>query len=182
MGEKPVYAGALGRLRYARTFTSLFDLVATLALWLDLLLGFGGIYGVLLRLARALRLVTLMRRSAVATAIRLLLDALKSRILELSMSFGLAGLVLLVAATMLFAVEGPIQPDAFGSIPRAMWWAMATLTTVGYGDVYPVTGFGKLLASTVAITSIAIVAMPTGIMAAAFSDAFQELRAPGESQ
>ncbi len=77
---------------------------------------------------------------------------------------------------MLFWAEGTVQPDAFGSIPRAMWWAMATLTTVGYGDVYPITALGKVLAAVVAVTAIAIVAMPTGIMAAAFSDAFQELR------
>ena len=57
-----------------------------------------------------------------------------------------------------------------------MWWAMATLTTVGYGDVYPLTALGKVLAGITAITSIAIVAMPAGIMAAAFSDAFQEIQ------
>lgn len=77
---------------------------------------------------------------------------------------------------MLFWAEGAVQPDAFGGIPRAMWWAMATLTTVGYGDVTPITALGKVFAGIVAITAIAIVAMPTGIMAAAFSDAFQELR------
>ncbi len=60
--------------------------------------------------------------------------------------------------------------------PRVMWCAVATLTTVGYGDVYPITALGKVLAGIVAVTAIAIVAMPTGIMAAAFSDAFQELR------
>ena len=57
-----------------------------------------------------------------------------------------------------------------------MWWTMATLTTVGYGDVYPITAIGKLFAGISAITSIASVAMPTGIMAAAFSDVFQLLR------
>ena len=75
-----------------------------------------------------------------------------------------------------FCCRRNTQPEAFGSIPRAMWWAMATLTTVGYGDVYPITAIGKLFAGISAITSIAIVAMPTGIMAAAFSDVFQLLR------
>lgn len=85
-------------------------------------------------------------------------------------------MILLISSTMLFWAEGAVQPDAFGGIPRAMWRAMPTLTTVGYGDVTPITALGKVFAGIVAITAIAIVAMPTGIMAAAFSDAFQELR------
>ncbi len=176
MSENAAYAGARGKLRYALTPASLIDLVATALLWVDVIFGIPGVYGVLLRLVRVLRALTLMRRSRWATAIRLLRDAIRDRALELTLSFGFAGVILLVAATLLFAVEKSVQPDAFGSIPRAMWWAMATLTTVGYGDVYPVTGIGRLCASVVAITSIAIVAMPTGIMAAAFSDAFRNLR------
>jgi len=67
-----------------------------------------------------------------------------------------------------------VQPDKFGSIPRAMWWATASLTTIGYGDVYPITPLGKVLAAVTAITGIGLVAMPTGIMAAAFSEAVQK--------
>ena len=91
---------------------------------------------------------------------------------ELVLSFGFASVVLIMCATLLFFVEGSTQPEAFGSIPRAMWWAVATLTTVGYGDVYPITALGQICASISALTSIAIIAMPTGIMAAAFSGAF----------
>ena len=106
----------------------------------------------------------------------LLWRAVVERRTELALSFGMTMIILLVAATLLFAVEGQAQPDAFGSIPRAMWWSLATLTTVGYGDVYPVTAIGKLCAGLAALTSIAVVAMPTGILAAAFSDCFQEIR------
>lgn len=176
MGVNPQYAGVRGGFRYALTLASVVDLIATLALWVDLLLGIPGFYGVLLRLVRVLRILTLTRNSQWAAAIRMLGRAISERGMELTLSFGFAGIVLLVSATVLFAVEGRVQPESFGSIPRAMWWAMATLTTVGYGDVYPITAIGKICAGIVAITSIAIVAMPTGIMAAAFSDAFQRLR------
>ncbi len=176
MGEDKRFAGFMGHIRYACTFTSIIDLIATVSLWIDIIFGFQGVYGVMLRLVRALRVFSLARNSDWAAAIFILGRAIQDRRRELCLSFGLAMIVLLVSATLLFVFEGPAQPEAFGSIPRAMWWAMATLTTVGYGDVYPVTVIGKLFAGIAAITSIAIVAMPTGIMAAAFSDAFQKMR------
>ena len=176
MGENPEYAGFIGRARYALTFAALIDLVATMALWIGLFSDIQGLYGVLLRLVRVLRVITLARNSEWAVAVRLLSRAISDRGREFTLSLGFAGIILLISATLLFAVEGEVQPDAFGSIPRAMWWAVATLTTIGYGDVYPITAVGKLCASIAAITSIAIVAMPTGIMAAAFSDAFQGVR------
>lgn len=149
-------------------------------MWVDIVFGFQGVYGVMLRLVRVLRVFSLARNSDWAAAIFILGRAVQDRRRELCLSLGLAMIVLLVSATLLFVFEGPTQPDAFGSIPRAMWWAMATLTTVGYGDVYPVTVVGKLFAGVAAITSIAIVAMPTGIMAAAFSDAFEKMRGGSE--
>jgi voltage-gated potassium channel len=176
MAEDARYAGFAGRLRYAVTLSSLLDLVAIAALWVDLILGLPGIHGVLLRLVRALRVISLTRHSAIATAYRLLWNAVQDRAMELLLSLMLALAVLVVSATALYFAEAEAQPETFGSIPRAMWWAVATLTTVGYGDVYPITAVGKLFASICALTSIAIVAMPTGIMAAAFSDAFQSMR------
>lgn len=176
MGHDPRYAGLKGKFRYAATFASVLDLVATAALWVDILFGLPGTYGVMLRLARALRVLTLTRNSPMSKAIRLLIVALRMRSLELTLSFGFAMVILLIASTTLYWVEGDIQPDQFGSIPRAMWWAIATLTTVGYGDVYPITPLGKICSGVVVLMAIAIVAMPTGIMAAAFSDAFQDLR------
>jgi voltage-gated potassium channel len=77
--------------------------------------------------------------------------------------------VLFIGGVLMFLAEGEAQPEAFGSIPRALWWAMATLTTVGYGDVYPITPVGKVLASLIAVMGIGVVAMPAGVIAANFT-------------
>jgi voltage-gated potassium channel len=81
------------------------------------------------------------------------------------------------SSSLLYLVEAEAQPDAFGSLPRALWWSIATLTTVGYGDVTPITVLGKLFAGVTAIAGIGLIAMPTGVLAAAFSDALQRKRA-----
>ena len=76
-------------------------------------------------------------------------------------------------------MEGSIQPNEFGSIPRAMWWAISTITTVGYGDVYPITLMGKILAGIVAICGIGIIAMPAGIISANFNTIHVEKKTNG---
>lgn len=78
-------------------------------------------------------------------------------------------MVLLFAATLAYLVEGPRQPDQFGSVPRALWWAITTLTTTGYGDVVPITPFGRLIAGTVMVCGILVFALWTGILASEFA-------------
>lgn len=167
--EDPRYRGLFGRLRYMASPWALVDLVAILP---ALLAGMGSAT-LILRGARLLRLIRLARLGALSEAAEAMHEALRRRRYELLLTAGLGMLLLLVSATLLYFVEGAAQPDDFGSIPRALWWAVATMTTVGYGDVYPVTVAGKLLSAVAAIAGIAFVAMPTGILAAAFSDAIR---------
>lgn len=174
-GELQRYRGFAGRFRYLTRSVSLIDLVAIGAIWVDAVLGVPSSYGSLFRLFRILRIVSLGRNSRWAKALRLLGEAIASRKFELLLALAFALFVLLMASTLLYVVEHRINPEAFGSIPRAMWWAVATLTTVGYGDVIPATWIGKLMGGIVALCSIAIIAMPAGILAAAFSDAFQSI-------
>lgn len=171
--ENPKYGpGLAGRLRYAASPAALLDLVALC----PLLFAFAGTEAFLLRLFRLLRILRLAKLGRYSSAFTAISEALRSRRHELVMSLGIASLLLLVSSTLLYLAEGGVQPDVFGSIPRAMWWSVATLTTVGYGDVYPLTALGKVLAGMTAVTGIGLIAMPTGILAAAFSDAMVRRR------
>ena len=70
----------------------------------------------------------------------------------------------------MYLTEGSVQQEDFGSIPRCLWWSVVTVTTVGYGDTYPVTAIGKLIAALTAICGIAVIAIPIGIISAGFTD------------
>lgn len=172
VGENPRYAGWRGRLRYAFSFWAIIDLLAFLPYFLTL----GSHNAFLVRLLRLLRILRLARLGRYSTAWKAIGEALLARRFELALASGMAGLLLLVSSSILYAVESRAQPEAFGSIPRVMWWSVATLTTVGYGDVTPVTPLGRIMAGFTALSGIGLIALPTGILAAAFSDAFQRHR------
>ncbi len=82
---------------------------------------------------------------------------------------------------MMYYVEYEAQPEAFSSIPAAMWWAVATLTTVGYGDVYPITPLGKLIGGVIALIGVGMVALPAGVFASAFMEEVQKKRSERET-
>lgn len=178
IGEDPRYRGLSGRLRYIFSFWALVDLVAILPYFLGFLAHDNAFLVRLLRLLRMLRLARLGRFSQAWAGLAV---ALRSRSYELWLSAGVAGLLLLFSSCCLYVVEASAQPEAFGSVPRALWWSIATLTTVGYGDVTPITALGKFFAGLTAVAGIGIIAMPTGILAAAFSDAFQKAHKLPES-
>lgn len=128
----------------------------------------------LLRLARIVRLLRIARLGHFSVALERILTAISSRRFELNISVAAAVLLIFISSTMLYVLEGAGQPEEFGSIPRAMWWAVATLTTVGYGDAYPVTGLGRFFASLTAFSGVGLIAMPAGILASALSEAIQD--------
>jgi voltage-gated potassium channel len=171
-GERPEFLGISGRVRFIISVPSLIDLIAIVTF----LIGIGGSDVFLFRILRLLRILKLARLGPVSRALKGLVTAIMERRYELVVTAGLAMFVLVISATIMYFVERAAQPEAFGSIPRALWWAIATFTTVGYGDVYPITVIGKLFASIAALSAIGLIAMPTGIFAAAFSDAFQKDR------
>jgi voltage-gated potassium channel len=153
------------RLSYIFSFYGIVDLISFLPILLSS--AFGG--STVLRLLRVMRLIQIMKIRAITKAIRKVSSALSSSKNELIISSTVSIALVFIGAVLMYFVEGTVQPEAFGSVPRALWWSIATLTTVGYGDVYPITTLGKLIAAFVAFVGIAAVAMPAGILAAAFT-------------
>lgn len=172
-GEDARYRGLGGRLRYVFSVWALIDLLALL----PFLLSFGGNNSVAFRVIRVLRMLRIAKLGRMTTAWDLLAESVWSRRFELWITTLVAGMLLLVSSTLLYLIEGDLQPEAFGSIPRALWWSVSTLTTVGYGDVTPVTALGKFSAGLTALAGIGMIAMPAGILAGAFSDVVQKQKA-----
>lgn len=157
-----------GRLRWAVTPLALVDLLAVLPFWLGLATGGEA---VVLRLFRVLRLLKLARHSRTLSTFELVL--LNER-RALATVFAIMAALLTIAAAALHVLEAEVQPQAFGSIPASMWWAVATLTTVGYGDVVPVTPAGRFVAALLAFLGIGMFALPTAILGAAFIQELQK--------
>ncbi|WP_374764620.1 ion transporter [Yunchengibacter salinarum] len=152
------------RLRYMATPMTLIDLVAILPL---ALLAGPGVDLRFLRIFRLLRLLKLVRYSAALATLGRAVYA--ERMALLASPVVMLGLLFLSAALIYFA-ERDVQPEAFGSIPRALWWAVATLTTVGYGDVVPVSNLGRLLGGLVMVSGLGFFALPIGIIASGFTE------------
>jgi voltage-gated potassium channel len=153
-----------GRLRGACGPFMLIDLLAILPFYLALL--FPVLDLRMLRVFRLLRLLKLARYSpALATLWRVLVDERRALGAALIIMMGL----LTLSATVIYHVERAAQPEAFGSIPSAMWWAIATLTTVGYGDVTPVTPLGRAIGGLVMLFGLAMFALPIAIVASGFA-------------
>ena len=174
-GENPKFRGVRGRLLYALTPAAIIDLMSFLpSLVVPVLPGTSNL--MLLRIFRLIRILRLARLGRFSTAMRHLSEAVSERREELLLSLMLATFVLVFSASAMYILEGDSDPQTFGSIPRAMWWSVCTLTTVGYGDAYPHTVLGKICGGLTSVAGIGLIAMPTGILAAAFSDAFQRSR------
>ncbi|PSO84547.1 MAG: potassium channel protein [Cyanobacteria bacterium QS_7_48_42] len=163
-----------GRLRFMLTPFALVDLIAIVPFYLPLLLPDLRFFRSL-RLLRFFRLLKMGRHSeSFQTIGKVLIIKQKDLIVSLFVLF----VSLLFSSSLMYFAEHEAQPEAFSSIPAAMWWGVITLTTVGYGDVYPVTTLGKLLGAALAILGIGIFALPAGILASGFADEIQTKRTP----
>ncbi|MGK0290146.1 MAG: voltage-gated potassium channel [bacterium] len=158
------------RLNFAFSTMGIIDLIAILPFYLPFILPVDLRVIRILRLFRLLRIFKLARYSKSLKSIRHILRETKA---ELSITVFVTFVLMILSSTLMYYIEHDDQPEQFASIGDAFWWSIATLTTVGYGDVYPVTGWGKLLSGVIALIGIGFVALPTGIISSAFIEKIQ---------
>lgn len=162
-----------GGLKFIKSPLAVVDLIAIAPFYLPI----ASVDLRILRVARTLRVARLARvakLSRYSAGLQTVGRVLARRQGELVAAGGIMLIVLIIAASLMYYVEGAVQPDSFSSIPATMWWAVVTLTTVGYGEVYPLTHAGRILGSVIAVLGITMFAIPAGILGAGFVDEFRQ--------
>lgn len=157
------------RMRWLFSPLGLIDLLAILPFYIFLFIPDGEMSLLILRLFRGLRLLRILKLTRYSSALNILFSVLKREARVLTVTTFILAMVLVIASWGIYILEKVVQPDVFGSIPAAMWWAVVTLTTVGYGDVVPVTDGGKIFAGLISLIGIGMMALPAGILAAGFT-------------
>lgn len=165
-------------LKYMMSPMAIVDLLAILPFYIELAAHQFGLIGMLdLRFIRVLRLMRLLRifkLNRYNSSMKLIGDVMREEKEKLFITIFMTAILLVLASALVFTVEHEAQPENFPNIYSSMWWAIATLTTVGYGDVYPTTAMGKILAGVIALLGIGLVALPTGILSGSFVQAIND--------
>jgi voltage-gated potassium channel len=165
----PRFSGSLGRLRLALRPMSVIDLAAIVPFYLDLFLA-GTLDLRFLRALRLVRLFRLLRFGRLAEALAMMTRVVQAKRAELGITLALVGIAVLLSAGAIYTAEHRDPKTDFTSIPRAMWWSIVTITTVGYGDMAPKTPIGQVIGGVVAFIGICALALPVGILSTGFFD------------
>ena len=173
--DKKFSSPVWGRVRFAITPLAVIDLCSFLPALL--LLPFDLRF---LRIVRIFRVIRLFKIIRYAKAVQIIGQVVNSRRAELIVSFAFIVIMLVMISFIMFFTEHGAQPDKFSSVPETMWWAVATLTTVGYGDIYPITPLGQVLAGFISILGIGLFAIPTGIIAAGYLEQISQKKHVGD--
>jgi voltage-gated potassium channel len=176
--ENPRYAAPLaGRLKFALSPMALVDLGSVLPFYVSLAGLEAHLDARVMRVVRLLRIFRVAKLGRYSTALQTLARVARAKKEELAATLSLLVLLLIIASSLIYFAERERQPEQFSSIPAAMWWAIVTLATVGYGDVYPLTVAGKVIGGFIAVLGIGLFALPTGILGAGFMEDVQRRKA-----
>ena len=166
------------RIRYITSPMAIIDLISILPVILPFLHLYKHLVGVrVFRLVRLLRIFKLNRYSDALASIG---EVFRKRSQQMIASTFFVFIILLLASLLIYYAEHDAQPEQFGNAFSGLWWAVATLTTVGYGDIYPITPLGRFLGAIIAILGIGVVAVPTSILSAGFMETLNKQTAEAE--
>ena len=169
--EDKKYRGFIsGRIYFALQPLSIIDFLAIIPFYLPMI----GADLVMLRLMRLVRIARILKLARYNKAILILFKVARSKKEEIGVTFFISTLLLVIAASLAYAVEHEAQPEAFSSIPAALWWAIVVASTIGFGDVVTATIAGKIITVFLALLGIGVVALPTATLAAGFQEALSE--------
>lgn len=157
--------------RFVLSPIGLIDLLSILPFYISTL--FLGVDTRIIRVLRLMRLLRLLKLTRHLESIKLLKTVVRKKKYELFVTFFIVFLFLIISSTLMYEIEHDAQPDKFPNVLSAFWWSIATLTTIGYGDVYPITSVGRLLSALISLVGIGFIALPTGIISSGFIDEFR---------
>jgi len=163
------YLVAERKTKFVFSFWGIIDLLAILPFYL-VSLGFTYNF-IMLRAFRLLRLVRILKLGRYSKSLSRMTLAIKIARYDLLLALATTAIMLLVASFGIYQFENPAQPDKFSSVFESLWWALATLTTVGYGDIYPITLGGRMFTGVILMIGLGIVALPAGIIASSLTEA-----------
>jgi len=152
-------------VKHALSFMAIVDLLAILPFYLPFIFP---IDLRVLRMVRLLRLLRLLKMNRYTTALSSIANVFRRKAAQLISSMFVVALLMVMSSVLMYTVENPEQPEVFRNAFSGLWWAVATFTTVGYGDIYPVTAAGRIISAVIALLGIGLVAVPTGIISAGF--------------
>lgn len=156
------------RMRYAMSPIALIDLLAILPFFISLFIT------VDLRYLRLLRVLRLMKLGHYFKGFNIFLTVINKELKSIAAAMMVMLFLIIIAASLMYTLESQKQPEVFGSILHSLWWAVVTMTTVGYGDVTPVTTAGKVVATFIMLIGVGLVALPAGMLAARFGEELRE--------
>ena len=172
----PDKSKAKAALSFALSASGLIDLFSFLPYFLPVFFPAGA---VAFRMFRVIRIFKLFRVNAQYDAFNVIVDVIKEKKNQLISSMCIVMIFMLAASMCMYSVEHEAQPEQFQNAFSGLWWSASTLLTIGYGDVYPITTVGKMLAILISFLGVGLVAIPTGIISAAFVDRYSHLKEGG---
>lgn len=175
----PALSPVRARVKYVLSLQAIIDLVSLLPFYLPFLFP---VNLIVLRVFRIFRLMRLFKVNRYTKALSSIAEVFKRKAHQLISSMLVVFMLMVIASVLMYNVEHDVQPEVFDNALSGLWWAVATLTTVGYGDIYPMTAAGRILSAIIALLGIGMVAVPTGIISAGFSEQIEKAEKSDEEK